>query len=156
MALQLTSPVMDNRGDFPPEYTCNGRNVSPPLEIAGVPAGSKSLALIFDDPDAAKEPAGSGRTFDHWIIYNIPPADQTVAEDSAPAGAEFGLNSAGHDRYVGPCPPTFKHAYNFRLLALDAELDLSQPTKDEVLKATAGRVVEEARLTAYYAQPGRG
>lgn len=155
MALQLTSPVFEADGRFPADYTCNGRNISPPLNITGVPAGSESLVLIFDDPDAAKEPAGRGETFDHWVVYNIPATDQEIAEDSIPSDAQLGVNSRGNDRYTGPCPPTFRHAYFFRLLALDNKLDLNRPTKAQVLEVAVGHVVEEAKLVAYYEQPPR-
>lgn len=86
MALKLTSPKFINGGVFPSTFTCNGKNVSPPLVISGVPKKAKTLVLIFDDPDAAKEPAGDGTTFDHWIVYNIPAVDQDVLENSIPKG----------------------------------------------------------------------
>lgn len=153
MPLRLTSPVIEEEGDFPADYTCNGRNVSPPLVISGVPAGARSLVLIFDDPDAAREPAGRGVTFDHWVLYNIPPADQEIAEASVPSGALAGKNGRGTGDYVGPCPPTFRHAYHFYLFALDNQLQLSElPSKEEVLQALQGHVVEQDELIAYYEQ----
>jgi len=154
MGIQLTSSVFEDGGDLPIDYTCNGRNVSPPLTISNVPEGVASLVLIFDDPDAAKEPAGNGTTFDHWTVFNILPADQKIAEDSIPSGGELGRNSRGTIAYIGPCPPTFRHQYVFRLLALDCKLNLSkQPTKSEVQETIKGHIVEEARLVSYYEQP---
>lgn len=154
MALELKSTVIKAGGEFPVDYTCNGRNISPPLNVSGIPAAAKSLVLIFDDPDAAKEPAGRGKTFDHWVVYNILATDQTIAEDSVPAGARLGQNGAGSDKYIGPCPPTFRHTYYFRLLALDNTLDLvDRPTKDQVLEASTSHVIEETQLVAYYEQP---
>jgi Raf kinase inhibitor-like YbhB/YbcL family protein len=154
MALQLASPAFMNGGTFPVDYTCNGRNVNPPLTISNVPKGAASLALIFDDPDAANEPAGRGSTFDHWIIYNLLAADQAIAEDSVPDGCAQGKNSLGGSNYIGPCPPTFRHEYVFRLLALDCRLNFtSQPVKAEIEAATDGHVIGEARLIAYYQQP---
>jgi Raf kinase inhibitor-like YbhB/YbcL family protein len=154
MALLLTSPVIEPNGNFPPDYTCNGRNVNPPLRISGVPDGAATLVLIFDDPDAAKEPAGSGKTFDHWIIYNIPAVDQNIAEASIPTGGQFGKNSLSKGEYIGPCPPTFRHEYHFHLLALDSSLELTNlPTKSMVEQAIGGHVIEKAELIAYYQQP---
>lgn len=156
MALRLISTRFEEGGTFPSQYTCNGQNISPPLNISGVPDGAKSLALIFDDPDAAKEPAGSGKTFDHWIIYNIPPVDQDIPEATAPAQAKLGKNSRGTGQYIGPCPPTFRHEYSFRLMALDSQLELGElPTRAEVEQAAQGHVIAEANLRAYYEQPPR-
>lgn len=154
MGIQLTSPAFVGGGNFPIDFTCNGRNVSPPLTISNVPEGVVSLVLIFNDPDAAKEPAGNGTTFDHWIVFNISPTDQKISEDSTPGGGELGKNSRGTATYIGPCPPTFRHQYVFHLLALDCKLKLSkQPTKVEVQEATKGHIVDEARLVSYYKQP---
>lgn len=154
MTLALTSGAFTNNSDIPADYTCNGREVSPPLKISGVSDKAKSLVLILDDPDAAKEPAGNGTTFDHWILYNIPPVDQEIAEGSTPNGSELGKNSEGSGTYIGPCPPTFRHAYFFRLLELDCKLSFdSPPTKAEVEKAAQGHVINEVTLTSYYEQP---
>lgn len=154
MALRLTSPVITNGDAFPVDYTCNGRGVSPPLKIEGVPGEAKSLVLIFDDPDAAKEPAGRGITFDHWLVYNIPAQDQEIAEASAPSGAQFGKNSAGRGDYMGPCPHTFRHKYFFRLLALDCRLDLTDlPTKVQIEQTAKDHVLDKTELTSYYEQP---
>jgi len=152
MALILSSPVIQNEGEFPADYTCNGKDVSPPIKISDVPQGTKSLVLIFDDPDAAKEPAGSGQTFDHWLVYNIEPIDQEIAENSTPKG-QPGKNSRGSSGYIGPCPPTFRHKYIFRLLALDTTLELGElPSKAEIEQAAESHIIEEASLTAYYQQ----
>lgn len=154
MPLRLTSPAVAANGQFPVDYTCNGRNVSPPLAISGVPSGARSLVLIFDDPDAAKEPAGRGITFDHWVLYDIPAADQEIPENSVPASARPGKNGRGGTEYIGPCPPTFRHAYYFRLFALDSELKLPElPSKEEVLQALEGHIIEKTELVSYYEQP---
>ena len=156
MTLQLESSAFTNGGNIPIDYTYNGRNVSPPLKISGVPRGSASLILILDDPDAANEPAGSGKTFDHWLVYNIPAVDQEIAEDSVPNGCELGKNSTGRSDYIGPCPPTFRHKYVFRLFALDCRLDFaSPPSKDEIENAINGHVIEKIEIVAYYKQPGK-
>jgi len=154
MALKLTSTAFIDGGDFPTDFTCNGRNINPPLAIFGVPQNSSSLVLIFDDPDAAKEPAGNGSTFDHWVVYNIPTSIQDIAEDSVPNGSKFGKNSIGSSQYIGPCPPTFRHAYILRLFALDNILGFTnQPIKSEVEEAMRGHIIEETKLVSYYKQP---
>lgn len=157
MTLQLESSVIKNGDTFPIDYTCNGRNINPPLKITNVPQGSASLVLLFDDPDAAKEPAGNGKTFDHWVIYNLPAADQEIAEDSIPSGCELGRNSTGRSSYIGPCPPTFQHKYIFRLFALDCSLHFTdQPKKDEIESAIKGHIIEKAELISFYKQPDNG
>lgn len=154
MTLQLSSPAFIPGGTIPAVYTCNGQNINPPLNISGVPKNAKSLVLVFDDPDAAKEPAGSGNTFDHWLIYNIPPNTQQIAEDSVPSGGQFGKNSAGNEKYIGPCPPSFKHKYVFCLLALDITLNLdNSPAKAQIEQAAQRHVIEQTELIAYYEQP---
>jgi hypothetical protein len=154
MSLSLTSAEFEDGADFPQRHTCNGANVSPPLDISGVPANAVSLALIFDDPDAAKEPAGIGRTFDHWLVFNIDSSTTTIEEDSFPSGAEFGLNDLERGEYGGPCPPTFRHKYFFRLFALDSELSFdTMPTKSELESAIKDHLIEEVELTVYYEQP---
>src|SRR5512137_619908 len=111
--LILTSPAFKNNQTIPIKYTSNGPN--PPLTIEGIPEATKSLALILDDPDA---PRG---TFDHWIIWNIPPTQNKIAENTSP-GIE-GLNSAQENRYIGPYPPPGKpHHYIFRIYAVDKQL----------------------------------
>lgn len=151
MALQLSSKAFENGGDIPSKYTCDGQDISPPLTISGVPENAASLVLIFEDPDAAREPGGNGKTFDHWLVYNISPIDQEVAEGSLPAGDKQGLNSAGKMQYMGPCPPTFKHQYVFRLLAIDRNMEFDgPPTKQNVEEAIVGHIIEETQLTAYY------
>src|SRR3990167_4141808 len=152
MSLELTSSVMSNGGEFPKDYTCNGRNVSLPLEISGVPIGAQSLVLIFDDPDAAKEPAGFGRTYDHWILYNIPPIDQKIPENTIPEGAKFAINSSGGTNYVGPCQPTLRHRYSFRLYALGSVLEINNPTKEQIVQAMQGQIIEQTELYSYYEQ----
>lgn len=154
MSLQLTSPAFQLDGRIPIDYTCNGRNVSPPLSIAGVPEDAGSLVLIMDDPDAAKEPAGSGKTFNHWVLYNIDPVDQEIEENTLPASARAGNNSRGGTGYIAPCPPTFPHAYYFRLFAVDSKLQLPDgSSKQDILKVIKGHIIEETELVAYYEQP---
>ena len=127
---------------IPAKYTCDGDNVNPPLTIEGVPEGTKSLVLIVDDPDA---PAG---TFDHWVVWNIPPTSK-IEENTVP-GAE-GLSSYRKHAYGGPCPPYGTHRYFFKVYALDTKLDLSaNSAKKDVEKAVGSHVLAEGELVGLY------
>src|SRR5262245_16092617 len=118
--LTVGSPEFAYEDFIPSRYTCEGDNVNPPLTINNIPPGTKSLALIVDDPDA---PSG---TFIHWLIWNISPVD-VILENTAP-GVE-GTNSFGADHYKGPCPPTGTHRYFFKVYALDKMLDVEKGAK---------------------------
>ena len=149
--LELTSSEFSHEADIPAKFTCEGENINPKLEIDNVPKVAKSLVLIIDDPDAASEPAGIGKTFDHWIVFNISPDVSVIEEYSVPNGAIQGKNSAGNSAYTGPCPPTFKHRYYFKLYALDIELSLGESaTKADVEAAMKGHVLEQAELIGLY------
>jgi len=141
----LRSPVFANQGRIPPRYTCDGDDVSPPLEIVDLPAEAESLALVMDDPDA---PAG---VWDHWILYDLPPVEEI------PEGTDLGTpgtNSWGRLGYGGPCPPGGVHRYVFHVFALDRELGLPPGAdKATVLAAAADHVLDEASLIGLY---GRG
>jgi len=133
MPMIITSPAFMHNGTIPARYTCDGPNVSPQLEWTGVPAGTKSLALIVDDPDAP-DPEAPKMTWVHWVLYDIPAdtnglPERTVAE-MLPPGTLQGLNDWHSAGYGGPCPPIGKHRYFFKLYALDIVLpDLHSPTK---------------------------
>ena len=136
---------------IPTKYTCQGVDISPPLQWSGVPAGTKDLALICDDPDA---PAG---TWVHWVLYNLPVTATDLAEnvpplETLPSGAKQGINDFRRVGYGGPCPPPGKpHRYYFKLYALDAALLLKpRATKQELLRAMEGHVLAEARLSGTY------
>src|SRR5271157_5129320 len=146
--MQLASAAFDEGGLIPARYTCEGRNVSPPLEWTDAPSGSKSLVLIADDPDA---PSG---TWVHWVLYDLPAAVCGLPEalprnQYTPAGAKQGQNSFGHLGYGGPCPPPGKaHRYVFRLYAVDAELGLRPgATRADVEGAMGNHVLGQAQLT---------
>jgi Raf kinase inhibitor-like YbhB/YbcL family protein len=132
------------------KYTCDGADFSPPLEWSGGPAGTKSLALICDDPDAPME------TWVHWVIYNIPPtaailAEGITREKELPGGGTQGVNDFRKIGYGGPCPPAGTHRYFFKLYALDAMLGLKPGiTKDQLLKAMRGHILAEAQLMGTY------
>jgi Raf kinase inhibitor-like YbhB/YbcL family protein len=123
MGFKLSSPAFNHGSQIPSKYTCDGENISPHLIIHGAPVGTKSLALIMDDPDA---PMG---TWVHWLVWNISPEIREVKEHTTPHGSGEGLNSKGKTGYAGPCPPSGTHRYFFRLYALDRKLALQAGSK---------------------------
>jgi Raf kinase inhibitor-like YbhB/YbcL family protein len=154
MALMLTSPAFANNGAIPKQYTCEGTDISPPLRWSGAPQGTKSFALIIDDPDAP-DPRAPKITWVHWVVYNIPADANGLAEGAAksgpPAGAQLGLNDWKRADYGGPCPPIGRHRYFHKLYALDTVLpDLGHPTKARLLDAIKGHVAAEAQLIGTY------
>jgi Raf kinase inhibitor-like YbhB/YbcL family protein len=154
MALAITSTAFTHDGSIPRQFTCQGADISPPLQWSGVPPGAKSLVLIVDDPDAP-DPEAPKMTWVHWVLYNIPAETRGLAEDEVkqgvPAGALPGLNDWKRTGYGGPCPPIGRHRYFHRLYALDALLpDLKRPTKAQLLAAAKGHVLAEAQLVGTY------
>lgn len=152
MSLILTSLAFAHMAAMPAKYTCQGADVSPPLAWSGVPAGTKSLALIVDDPDAP-DPAAPKMTWVHWLLYNIPPSTTGLPEavKQLPPGTLEGLNDWGRTGYGGPCPPIGRHRYFYKLYALDAVLpDLKQPTKAQLEKTMAGHILAQAELIGTY------
>lgn len=152
MSLQITSPKFSHQGEMPAKYTCQGENISPPLSWSGIPAGTKSLVLIIDDPDAP-DPKAPKMTWDHWIIYNLSPELNGIAENTTEAslGALSGTNSWNKTAYGGPCPPIGKHRYFHKLYALDTKLDdLKHPTKDKLLSKMDGHILAQAELVGLY------
>jgi Raf kinase inhibitor-like YbhB/YbcL family protein len=152
MTLKITSPVFSDSAAIPAKHTCEGDDVSPPLAWSGVPEGTKSLALIVDDPDAP-DPKAPQRTWVHWVLYDLPPTSTGLAEgvETLPAGTKGGLNDWQRADYGGPCPPIGRHRYFFKLYALDTTLSgLSEPTKAEVEAAMRGHVLAEAQIVGTY------
>jgi len=144
--MKLTSSAFEDGGDIPAKYTCDGADVSPPLQISGVPGEARSLALVMDDPDA---PRG---TFDHWVVWNIPPDTTVIPEGASPRGV-VGRNDFGKTAYGGPCPPSGTHTYRFKLYALDAMLELpAGSTKKDLEGAMKGHVLAEALLKGKYSR----
>jgi len=143
--LSIESPAFKNNASIPRHYTCDGKDVNPPLVIRGVPDGAKSLALIVDDPDA---PMG---TWVHWVVWNIDPATTQIGENSVPAGAQQGKNDFRKMSYGGPCPPSGTHRYFFKLYALDTKLNLNaNSTKADVEKAMSGHILGDAQTMGLY------
>jgi len=154
MTLAITSTAFTAGASIPRKYTCEGDDVSPPLAWSGVPVGSKSLALIVDDPDAP-DPAKPQRVWVHWVLFNLPPdatgLAEAVAQSALPMGTESGLNDWGRTGYGGPCPPIGQHRYIHKLYALDVRLKgLASPRKAQVEAAMQGHVLAEATLIGTY------
>ncbi|MCU0896962.1 MAG: YbhB/YbcL family Raf kinase inhibitor-like protein [Burkholderiales bacterium] len=154
MTLVLASPAFSNGGAIPREHTCEGADTSPALAWRGVPAGTKSLVLIVDDPDAP-DPAAPRMTWVHWVLYDIPAGASElpagVTPSALPAGAREGLNDWRRTGYGGPCPPVGRHRYFFKLYALDNPLgDLREPTKTQVEAAMKGHVLAHTELVGTY------
>ena len=152
--MKLSSTAFDADAAIPTLYTCEGEDVSPALRWSDIPAGTKSLALIVDDPDAP-DPAAPKMTWVHWVLYNVPADAQALAEatdtESLPSNTLEGLNDWQRTGYGGPCPPIGRHRYFFKLYALDLVLpDLQQPTKAELEQAMQGHVLESAELMGNY------
>jgi Raf kinase inhibitor-like YbhB/YbcL family protein len=152
--MRLTSPAFQDQGNIPREHTCEGDDISPPLAVEGIPPGTRSLALIVDDPDAP-DPAAPRMTWVHWVLYDLPP--DAV---SFPAGVTStalqgydGLNDWEETGYRGPCPPVGRHRYFFKLFALDTRLgDLHRPSSHRLQVAFAGHVVAQTQLIGLYAK----
>jgi Raf kinase inhibitor-like YbhB/YbcL family protein len=152
--MELISSAFAANGDIPAIHTCEGRDQSPPLAWSGIPAGTGSLALIVDDPDAP-DPAAPKMTWVHWVVYNLPPDTTGLAADAAgsrlPEGAREGLNDWQREAYGGPCPPIGRHRYVFKLYALDTVLpSLNPATKDNLEKAMQGHILARGELVGYY------
>ena len=138
----VTSPAFGNKGFIPSRYTCDGANVNPPLNVEGAPESAKSLVLIVDDPDA---PMG---TWDHWVVWNIPPVSK-IEENSSPG--TMGLNSFNKHLYGGPCPPSGTHRYFFKVYALDTKLDLKPNSrKEDVINAIEGHILGKGEIVGLY------
>jgi Raf kinase inhibitor-like YbhB/YbcL family protein len=152
--MKLTSTAFGENQSIPKLYTCEGKDVSPPLAWSGVPANAKSLALIVDDPDAP-DPAAPRMTWVHWVLYDIPASAQGLAEGVAtgalPKGTREGVNDWQRTGYGGPCPPVGRHRYFHKLYALDTELpDLKKPTKGALEQAMKGHIIAQTQLIATY------
>lgn len=150
MAFELHSSVFAHNQSIPVKFTCDGKDISPPLEWNAPPEGTRSLALICDDPDA---PVG---TWVHWVVYNLPAETRSLPEGASarlPKGALDGKNSWSRIGYGGPCPPGGTHRYFFKLYALDAVLDLKTgATKDQLIKAMQGHNLGQAETMGVYAR----
>jgi Raf kinase inhibitor-like YbhB/YbcL family protein len=150
--MNLTSPAFGAGAEIPSVYTCEGKNISPPLSWSAVPAGTRSLALIVDDPDAP-DPKAPKTTYVHWVVYDIPPSTPGIPEAATssdlPRGTRVAFNDFKRQGYGGPCPPIGRHRYFFKLYALDTLLP-ELKTKKELEKAMEGHVLASSELWGTY------
>lgn len=154
MTFKITSSAFEDGEAMAAVYTCEGRNISPPLHWDGIPDGTQSLALIVDDPDAP-DPASPKMTWVHWVLYNLPPdcsgLHQGMTSADLPAGSREGVNDWKQTGYGGPCPPIGRHRYFHKLYALDVVLDdLKQPSKQQLLAAMEGHILAQAEVVGTY------
>jgi hypothetical protein len=154
MPLRLLSTAFEHLGKIPRRYTCEGEDVSPPLSWTDPPPGTKTLALVVEDPDAP-DPQAPKLTWVHWVLFNIPASargfPEAVPAARLPEGTLEGKNDWKRTGYGGPCPPIGRHRYFVKLYALDAELpDLGRPTRKELLKAMEGHILGGAELIGTY------
>ena len=151
MSFTIKSTAVADGVEIPSKYTCEGKDVSPPLTWEGVPGNTRSLVLIVDDPDAP-DPDAPRMTWAHWVLYNIPPDTSGLAEGGAlPSGAEEGVNDWKRTGYGGPCAPIGRHRYFHKLYALDTVIKgLSRPDKDRIEKAMKGHIIAETELVGTY------
>ena len=150
MEITVTSPAFEEGSMILAKYTCDGEDISPPLQFDGIPEGTKSIALISDDPDA---PMG---TWVHWVLFNLP-AETRELEENIPAdkilpnGAKHGITDFRRLGYGGPCPPSGTHRYFFKVYALDSVLDLSAgATKEQLVTASQGHILAQGQLMGKY------
>jgi len=145
--MQIKSSAFTDGEKIPSKYTCDGADINPKLSFLNVPKDTKSLALIFDDPDA---PAG---TWLHWSMWNISPDTEAILEDSIATGSTEGTTSFGDIGYGGPCPGNGEHRYFFQLFALDTTLDISSGrNRADLETAMAGHVIEQTKLMGTYSR----
>ncbi len=150
MTIKITSSAFSEGEPIPVKYSCNGVNVSPPLDWEDITEGTESIALISEDPDAP------GGTFTHWIIFNLPADTRNLPEhvmgrELMDDGSKHGLNNFGLVGYSGPCPPKGTHRYFFKIYALDTKLDLPPLVKeDELLSAMEGHILDHGELMGVF------
>jgi Raf kinase inhibitor-like YbhB/YbcL family protein len=147
--MTITSTAIDGKGKVMPQYTCDGKDINPPLTFSEIPVESQSLALVMDDPDAP------GGIFTHWLLYDMSPATLQITENHMPLTGKAGTNSFGKVGYGGPCPPSGTHRYFFTLYALNTVLDLPEgATKEALVQAMDGHVLAQCELVGTYTKVG--
>jgi len=145
--MQLTSEVFQHNGYIPAKYTCDGEDIAPILKVSEIPTNAKTLVLIVDDSDA---PSGD---FVHWLVWNLPANISEIDASNLPSSAVQGVNDFGRNTYGGPCPPSGVHHYQFKLYALDSELNLpASAKKADLVKAMDGHIVAQALLVGLYSR----
>lgn len=158
MAFTLQSPAFAANGGIPKAHTCEGEDRSPVLRWSDPPPGTRSFALIVDDPDAP-DPKAPRTTWVHWVLYDLPATATSLPEgidaSALPPSTRQGLNDWKRTGYSGPCPPIGRHRYFFKLYALDTVLpDLGAPTKAQLEQAMQGHVLGKAELVGTYQKGG--
>lgn len=155
VVMTVTSPAFAAGDSIPAKHSCEGGDVAPALSWSGVPAGTRSLALVVTDPDAPG-PTDAPTTWVHWVVYGLPPGTTGLPEGSAlPPGARQGLNDWKRAAYGGPCPPVGRHRYVHTVYALDADLgDLGQPDRTALLRAMEGHILAQGELVGLYRKSG--
>lgn len=144
--MQIKSAFSENER-IPEKFTCDGNNINPEIQISDVPSGTKSLALIVDDPDS---PSG---VFAHWIVFNMPSNVNKIPQDSIPQNSLQGKNDFGENRYGGPCPHKGEHRYRFKVFALDNVLNLKEGCSvEDIEEGIKGHILDHAILTGKYSR----
>lgn len=159
MSLTLRSPDFAHEGSIPVRFTCDGEKISPALSWSGAPDGTRSFALIVQDPDAP-DPAAPERTYIHWVLHDLPPTAHSLAAgvtpDALPAGSRQGYNDSEHTGWTSPCPPIGRHRYYFRLFALDRMLgDIGTPTAGDLERAMTSHILASTELMGTYESPSK-
>jgi Raf kinase inhibitor-like YbhB/YbcL family protein len=146
MTIIVSSPAFGDGDEIPQRFTCDGADISPPLDFAGIPENTTELALLVEDPDAP------GGTFTHWVMWGVNPARSNLGEGEVPAGAVQGTNDFGRLGYGGPCPPPGPpHRYVFTVFALSEPLDLpTGASATDLKRAMAGKMLDSGQLTGWY------
>lgn len=150
--MNLSSSAFVPFGEIPQRYTCEGKDLAPPLQWSAVPGAAQSLVLIVDDPDAP-DPAAPQGVWVHWVLYNLPADAVGLAEGGQPLPprTRIGINDWKRRGYGGPCPPIGRHRYFFKLYALDTVLpEVQLPTHAAVLQAMRGHILQQAELVGTY------
>lgn len=148
--MEIHSPIFKSGDDIPPQYTCDGEDINPPLTFDAIPVDAKSLVLIMDDPDS---PTG---TWTHWLLWNISPTIKEVGEGSVPRDAVQGETTFSATRYGGPCPGKGNHRYFFKLYALDSMVNLPVGSgKDRLMDAMKGHILAETEMYGWYESRSR-
>ena len=142
-SLSVTSPDFESEGEIPSRFTCDGDDAHPTLRIQGIPEGTKSLAIIMEDPDVPLT------TFNHWVVWNIQPVE--VIEENSIITASHGYNSMGKTNYLGPCPPAGMHRYFFKVFALNSMLDIEEDANKRKLEsAMDDHILAKGELMGWY------
>jgi Raf kinase inhibitor-like YbhB/YbcL family protein len=153
LTLRVESSAFGTNGSIPIQFTSDGDDIAPPLSWSQPPAGTKSIAIIVEDPDAPN-PDAPVRTFTHWIVTGIPATTtELVGGNTLPDGAVVGVNDWGKRAWGGPNPPVGRHRYFFKVYALDMHLDAPNTTRPALYAAMKGHILAQGELIGTYEKP---